>query len=264
MDGEVAFEDEVTAVFDLCHRVEARQVHLAAFPLGELWSEEECPVVELLADDLWTESISRCLQRRCILHGEEGIVVLAEADVGPLQLLLDERVAVEPIRGVEREEACHAQDDGPQNFIPNVEVVMGETAALRAQNAMVWILGRELGNRATESGALFHALENEIDAITAGALYAAGPRPDIILFADTFLRPLDGDPVIASEGLDPLSVIAGALTEDGFVDDGDAHHVAEKVDHLFGAGQAAQVAVDDDAVEAVVYKNEQAVEQLCE
>src|SRR6266478_4691354 len=96
MDGEVAFEDEVAAVFDLRQRVEARQVHLAAFPLGELWSEEECPVVELLADDLWTESISRCLQRRCILHGEEGIVVLAEADVGPLQLLLDERVAVEP------------------------------------------------------------------------------------------------------------------------------------------------------------------------
>ena len=141
---------------------------------------------------------------------------------------------------------------------------MGETAALRAQNAMVWILGRELGNRATESGALFHALENKIDAIAAGALHAAGPRPDVILFADTFLRPLDGDLVIASEGLDPLPIIAGALAEDGFVDYRNAHHVAEKVDHLLGTGQAAEIAMDDDAVEAVVYKNEQAVEQLCE
>src|SRR2546430_13538703 len=110
------------------------------------------------------------------------------------------------------------------------------STALLAQNAMVWILGGELGNRAAESGALFHTLENEIDAITAGALHVAGPRPDVILFADTFLRPLDGDPVIASESLDPLPIIAGALTEDGFVDDGDAPHVAEKVHHLFVAG----------------------------
>src|SRR6266849_9147204 len=106
--GEVAFEDEVAAVFDLRHRVEARQVHLAAFALGELRSEEERPVVELFADDLWTEPVSRRLQRRHIVHGEEGVVVLAEADVGALQLLLDEGVAVEPVGGVEREEAGHA------------------------------------------------------------------------------------------------------------------------------------------------------------
>ncbi len=78
------------------------------------------------------------------------------------------------------------------------------------------------------------------------------------------MRPLDGDLVIASERLHPLPIIAGSLAEDGFVNYRNAHHVAEKVDHLLGAGQATQVAVDDDAVEAVVYKNEQAVEQLCE
>src|SRR5947208_2515446 len=48
MDGEVAFEDEVAAVFDLRHRVEARQVHLAAFPLGEFGAQKERPIVELL------------------------------------------------------------------------------------------------------------------------------------------------------------------------------------------------------------------------
>lgn len=30
------------------------------------------------------------------------------------------------------------------------------------------------------------------------------------------------------------------------------------MDHLFESGEAVQVAMDDDAVEAVVYKNEQA------
>src|SRR5436309_1292070 len=59
MDGEVTFEDEIAAVFDLCHRVEARQVHLAAFPLGEFGAQKERPVVELFANDLWTEPVSR-------------------------------------------------------------------------------------------------------------------------------------------------------------------------------------------------------------
>src|SRR5204862_3302083 len=57
MDREVTFEDEVAAVFDLRHRVEARQVHLAAFPLGEFGAQKERPVVELFADDLWTEPV---------------------------------------------------------------------------------------------------------------------------------------------------------------------------------------------------------------
>jgi predicted amidohydrolase YtcJ len=46
---------------------------------------------------------------------------------------------------------------------------------------------------------------------------------------------------------------------------GDAEHLAEKPDHLLGARQAAaEVPVDDDAVEAMVYKNKQAAKQLCE
>ena len=40
-------------------------------------------------------SSSRCLQRRDVVDGEESVVLLAEADPRPLQLLLDEAVAVE-------------------------------------------------------------------------------------------------------------------------------------------------------------------------
>jgi len=46
-----------------------------------------------------------------------------------------------------------------------------------------------------------------------------------------------------------LPIIASSLTEDGFVNHGNTHHVAEKIDHLLGAGQAAQITVDDDAVD---------------
>src|SRR5215467_1260002 len=92
------------------------------------------------ADSLWTEPIRR-LQRRHIVHGQEGVVVFPEADVGPLQLLLDEGVAVEPVGGMEREEAGHAQDDRTQNFIPDVEIVVGETAVLVRQDAVMGIAG---------------------------------------------------------------------------------------------------------------------------
>ena len=61
VDGEVAFEDEVAAVLDLRDGVEARQVHLAAFLFGELRPQDECPVIELLADDLRAQPVGGCL-----------------------------------------------------------------------------------------------------------------------------------------------------------------------------------------------------------
>ena len=46
---------------------------------------------------------------------------------------------------MEREEAGHAPEDGPQNFIVDVEVVMRETAPLVRQNAIVGVLGGIFG-----------------------------------------------------------------------------------------------------------------------
>ena len=70
--------------------------------------------------------------------------------------------------------------------------------------------------------------------------------------------------MVARVNLHPSPVIVGALAEDFFVGYRNAENLVEEVDHLFGSRQTAQVAVDDDAVEAVVDKNEQVVEQLCE
>jgi hypothetical protein len=75
----------------------------------------------------------------------------------------------------------------------------------------------------------------------------------VVLFAEPLLCPLAGDLVIPGVGLDPVAVIVGALTQHFFVHDQNAQNFPEEVDHLFRPGQAAEVAVDDDAVEAVVY-----------
>ena len=41
-------------------------------------------------------------------------------------------------------------------------------------------------------------------------------------------------------------------------------HVAEKMHNVFGPGQQRQVSLDDDAVETVIYKNQEAFKKLRE
>jgi hypothetical protein len=95
-------------------------------------------------------------------------------------------------------------------------------------------------------------------------LHAAQRRPDVVLFAHSLFGPFDGEIVVAGISLHPSLVIIGAAAEDLFVHHRDAENLMEEVDHLLGPRKTAEVAVDDDTVEAVVYQNKQAVEQLCE
>jgi len=74
----------------------------------------------------------------------------------------------------------------------------------------------------------------------------------------------EGGVVIAGEGLHPVLVSVAALAEHLLVEHRNSENLAEEIHHLLGTGQPAQVAMDDDAVEAVVYKNKQAAKQLCE
>ena len=204
------------------------------------------------------------MQGRDILDGQERIIVLAEADFVPVQFLFDEGGAVEIVGSLERKERRHAHRHRPQRFVPQVEIVVREAAPLRSQNAVVGVLGGELGHGTAEARPLFHALKDEIDAVPAGPLHAAQPGPHVIFFTDTLLGPLHGDLVIAGERLHPTPILAGPFAQHRLVHHGNPDHVAEKVDHLFRARQPAQIPVDDDAVETVVYKNQQAGKQLCE
>src|SRR5438477_935907 len=104
VDGKVALEDEVAAILNLGDRVKAREVELLALLGRELGAEDQGPVVEPLADDLRAQPVGGGLQGHHVVDRKEGVVGLAEADPRPLQLLLDEAVAVEVVSGLEREE----------------------------------------------------------------------------------------------------------------------------------------------------------------
>ena len=79
-------------------------------------------------------------------------------------------MAVEEVRGVEREERCHPDDDGPQYPIADIKVVVGKAARLVRQNAMVPILSgilrKELMSPARHAGL---------------ALYEPQPAEDVIV-----------------------------------------------------------------------------------
>ena len=70
--------------------------------------------------------------------------------------------------------------------------------------------------------------------------------------------------MVAGECLHPIPILAGSFAQRRLVHHGDPEDIAEKVDYLFWTRKPAQVAMDDDAVEAVVYKDQQAGIQLCE
>lgn len=151
------------------------------------------------------------LQRGDVLDGQKGIIVLAESDLGFLELLFDEGVAVEIIGGLEGQEGGHSHHDRSKHFIVNVEVVVREAAALRRQDAVVGVFGRILRHADPEGRPLFHALEKEIDAMGPLLAHPAQPGQDVIRFADPFLGPLQGEVVVAGKSFHPGLVVGGAL-----------------------------------------------------
>jgi hypothetical protein len=146
-----------------------------------------------------------------IVNSEESIVLLPEPNVRTIELLLDEAVPVEAVRGLEGEERRHPHNDGAQDFVADVEVVVGEAALLAGQDAVVRIFGRELRHGDPERPSLFHALENEVHAESVLAHHFAQPWLHIVFLAHAPLGPLNGDTVIAGKGLDPALIIGGPL-----------------------------------------------------
>jgi len=113
-----------------------------------------------------------------------------------------------------------------------------------------------LGGEERKDGPCFHASVDEIGTVSVLALHAPEPGQDMVLFADSLFCPFNGDIVIASEDFHPVAVVIGALTQDLLGDRRHVQDLTEKVDGLFRPGQAAEVSVDDNAVEAVVYKSQ--------
>src|SRR5215472_6127155 len=112
---------------------------------GEFRAEHEGPVVELLANDFRAELIGGGLQRRHVANRKKRIVVLAEVDVGSLELMFNETMAVEIVCGLERDERAHAHHDRAEHLIVNVKVVVSEAAARLGDDAVIGIPGGIFG-----------------------------------------------------------------------------------------------------------------------
>src|SRR5215469_444385 len=211
VDGKVSLEDKIEAVLDLTDRIAAREFDQLALLGGEFRAEEEGPVVESLANDVRAELIGGGLQCRHVADRKKRVVVLAEADVGRLELMLNEAMAVEVVCSLEGEERAHEYHDRAEHLIANVEVVVSEPAALVSDDAVIGIIGGIFRHRDAEGRSHFHAFENKIDAVGIFSHHAALPAQDKVLLADALLGPRDGDAVIAGKSLNPALVAMGAL-----------------------------------------------------
>jgi hypothetical protein len=78
------------------------------------------------------------------------------------------------------------------------------------------------------------------------------------------LGPLDGDVVVPGKSFHPILIVIGALGQYLLAQDWNLNDLAKKMNHLLGPRQSAQVTVDDDSVEAVVYEEQQPAEKLRE
>ena len=112
--GKLRFENEIAAILDLGDGIEARQVELLALLGGEFRSQDQGPIIEPFADDVRAQSVGGRLQRSGIVDRQEGVVVLAEADLRAGEFLLDEAVTVEIVSGLEGEERAARITIGPR------------------------------------------------------------------------------------------------------------------------------------------------------
>src|ERR1700694_1604462 len=79
----------------------------------------------------------------------------------------------EPVGGLKGKEGSHAQDYGTQHFIVEVEIIVGEAAALLGQDAKVGVLGGITGYGGAKGVTLLHTFENEIHPMFLLPLHVA-------------------------------------------------------------------------------------------
>ena len=63
--------------------------------------------------------------------------MFAEADLRSVQLLLDEAVSVEVIRGLERQERGDPHHHRAEGLVADVEIVVGEAVALAGKDTII-------------------------------------------------------------------------------------------------------------------------------
>jgi hypothetical protein len=90
---------------------------------------------------------------------------------------------------------------------------------------------------ASEGGALFHALIDEVDAVSVFTFHSFKERGHLIIFADILFRPLDWDVMIGSKGFYPRLIVVGPLSQKVLSNGRSAHDMPKKVDDVFWTGE---------------------------
>jgi len=132
-----------------------------------------------------------------------------------------------------------------------------EAAPLRRQDPVIRIGSGKLRRTDPERRPLLHILEDEVHPEPLLLLRLLQPGPDVVFLPHAFLSPFHRDLVVAGVGFDPPLVVARTLAQQLFGHHRFAHHVPETFHHLIGPRQSAQISVDHNPVEAVVYKYKQ-------
>src|SRR5437016_4037276 len=262
MDGEVSPEDQISGIFHLLHRVVASQVDRLAVSVGEFWTHQPGPVVQALTNAVCTEAIGGGLQSLGISDAEEGIIVLAEGDIAAEQFPFDIVMAVQVVGDLERQERTHAQRKGTQHLVPDIEVIVSIAAALAGDDAVIGVFDWEPRHRGSEGGPYLHALQNEINAKEILPFHPLQVRADIVLLAHALFGPFHGDLTFSGEGFHPAVILVGPFSQHFLGDGAGVVDIAEEINEVLRPGQQREVSENDEAVETVVYKSQQAAKQI--
>ena len=133
---------------------------------------------------------------------------------------------------------------------------MGVQLPVATDNPVVRIIGRILGWERFETRPLLHAFEDEVDTVPVLAFHALQVRPYVFLLAYPFLGLFHGYLVVAGIGIDPGAVGVRALLQHLWGNWVLATHVAKEEHDVPFPRQQRQVSLDDNPIEAVVYKNQ--------
>ena len=270
VDRAGASEDDVATVLHLVQGIRPSEINGGAVLRREFRTDDQRPILEPLPNHLGTECVGDRVQRRHVADSEERIVVLAKAGPGSLQLAGDDVVPVQVVRRLKRQERPDTQDEGAEHLVANVEVVVGVPRVRPSQDAIVGIVGRVRREPRVKRRSLFQAFQDEVHAESLPSFETRTVPPAVIVpfqsrgFQRRVIRPFDRNTVVPREGLDPLLVLLRALPQRLFRDRVDPVDVAEKMDDVLLARQEREVALNNDAIETVGYKDEQAAKQLVE
>src|SRR5262245_6407137 len=252
-DRPRAFEDEIAAVLDLLHDIKATEATAGrAFLSRELGSQDKSPVVDPLLNGFAVQTVSSRLEFGRLGDRDKAVIIFDELNALADELSFNEIVAVEISGDREGEKRAHPEHHGASHRVEDVEVIMRVAAALFAHDLVVGIGGGELRRQNAKSPTLLAALDDVVNAELALVEAAMLARGDQVLLAHVLLGPDARQFMVEGKMLHPTLIILTALAQQLLGELGMTANVPEEIDDLALAHQAKQMAIDDDAIKAVI------------